>query len=120
MLRRILFVNAATDKIIGHARPAICATLLGILWKDVERDWIKIIGDGTPKGHNANVEIDKIVGDVITATSAMEKAINANVVIKKKIGDAISVIKIFGWEQFANVEINNDISFFLYLFWKNS
>jgi hypothetical protein len=41
------------------------------------------------------VEIEKIVGDVIIAISAMVKVINANVVIKKKIGGAINVTKIF-------------------------
>jgi hypothetical protein len=40
------------------------------------------------------VEIEKIVGDVIIATSAMVKVINANVAIKKKIGGAINVIEI--------------------------
>ena len=40
------------------------------------------------------MEIEKIVGDVIIATSAMVKVINANVGINKKIGDAINVIKI--------------------------
>jgi hypothetical protein len=41
------------------------------------------------------VETEKIVGDVIIATSAMVKVINANVVINKKIGGAINAIKIF-------------------------
>lgn len=46
-----------------------------------------------PKEHNANVETDKIVGDVIIVTSVMVKVFNANAVIRKRTGDAISATK---------------------------
>jgi len=96
MSRRTLYANAATDKTTGHARPAICAIPLETPWKDVEQDWIKIIGDGTLREHNASVEIGRIAGDATTVTSATARATNANVAIKKKIGDAIIATKITG------------------------
>ena len=89
-----MYANAATDRTTGLVKLAICATPQEILWRDVVRDWTKIIGDGQLKEHNANAAIDKIAGDAITAISAIQEAINANAEINKRIGDATNATEI--------------------------
>jgi len=74
----------------------------------VEMERIKILGDGTRREHNASVEIGKISGNAVTATSVFPRALNANVVIKKRIGDVINATEIIRLGHFANAEINND------------
>lgn len=87
-------VNAATGRITGPARPAICAIRLETPWKDVEEAWTKLFGDGTLKATSASAGTGWTAGDATTATFATPREINANAEIKKRTGDAISVTKI--------------------------
>ena len=69
MWREMSSANVETDKKTGLVKLVTSATLLETLWKGVELDWMKTIGGGIQKEINANVETEKVDGDVIIVIS---------------------------------------------------
>ena len=86
--------SAATEKQTGPAQHATFAMRKPTTWKDVEEVIIQVIGGMFPRDMPANVEIEKTVGDAITAISITLKAMPVNVGTERLIGDVPIVIKI--------------------------